>query len=122
MGMSNFATNPDPLGIGLKERAREHNRQYAAQNRELGRRNGQLVSFSLPNYLADPTMDAFKQSLYENADKVGGSALPQSQFGESTTFSPEQGPLASLERARRGYDVPGNASLEGLQRVMGRPR
>lgn len=82
-----FAGNlNDPIGTGLKERAREHNRQYAAQSRERGRRNGQLVSFSLPNYLSDPTMDAFKQSLYDaGADRIG---VESSGPGYAGTFNP----------------------------------
>jgi hypothetical protein len=115
--------NDDPLGIGLKMRALEHNRQYEAQNRELGRRNGQLVNFGHLGPLPDLNMEAFKQALFEaGADKISAPGLSQSRFNESTaTIDDQSVPYASAEKARRGYAIPNVPSLSGLQRA-GRKR
>ncbi len=79
----------DPLGIGLRQRANESRRAYDAQNRELGKAHGQLVSFSNLGPLSDPMWDAFKQAYREQGvSKMTGGSLPMSQFGESTVFDP----------------------------------
>lgn len=65
----------DPLGIGLRQRANASRQAYEAQNRELGRQNGQLVSFSNLGPLSDPMWDAFKQAYHERGvDKFSGAA------------------------------------------------
>ena len=116
--------NDDPLGIGLKMRALEHNRQYKDKNRELGRANGQLVSFGSLGPLPDLNMEAFKQSLFEaGADKIQAPGLSPSMFGESTaTIDENSVPYASMERQRMGYDVPNMPSMGGLKRSAGRKR
>lgn len=77
---------PDPLGIGLRQRAREHTQRFQDTNRELGKQHGQLVSFSNLGPLSDPAWDAFKQAMYEQGvDKVG---VDTGGSGYSPTFNP----------------------------------
>jgi hypothetical protein len=117
--------NDDPLGIGLKMRALEHNRQYAAKNRELARANGQLVSFSNLGPLPDLNMEAFKQSLFEaGADKIQAPGLTPSSLGNETTatIDNQSVPYASAEKQRMGYDIPNMPSMGGLRRAGKRKR
>jgi len=77
--------NDDPLGISLRQRAYEAKQAYDAQNRELAKQHGQLVSFSNLGPLSDPMWDAWKQSYADQGiDAMRGGSLPESRFGETT--------------------------------------
>jgi hypothetical protein len=119
----------DPLGLGLRQRAREYRQGYEDDNRELAKQHGQLVSFSHIGPLKDSAWDAWQQALDEQgvdnladasvgAKKFGWSpmgpgALSQSRFGESTTFDENQ---VGLDERAPFAQAPlrGRPSLRGL--------
>ena len=107
-----FNSQDDPLGLGLRQRARDAHAAYTEQNRELGRQNGQLVSFSNLGPLSDPMWDAFKQAYHEQGvGQFAGGSLPQSRFNEMTPFydatygadvmHPAQQAMASMKKSAK---------------------
>ena len=85
MFSNNVGTTPDPLGLGLRQRAYAAQRAFEDENREVGKQHGQLVSFSNLGPLKDPMWAAYQQALSERGvGKLVGGSLPMSRFNEST--------------------------------------
>jgi len=127
-----MAFNDDPLGLGLRQRATSAKQAYEAQNRELAKQSGQLVSFSNLGPLGDPQWDAFRQALAERGvTKVaGGEGLPMARFGmPAGQVSPgldlaEQASMPEAAKSRRlgtaaefQNPSPAKAALRSVQRA-----
>lgn len=117
--------NDDPLGLGLRQRARDAKAAYDAQNRELARQNGQLVSFSNLGPISDPQWDAFKQALYEQGvDTVaGGAGLSNSRFGANDIYGGStavEGQTPITEMERRGGHGAQTAARQAFQSMRRR--
>jgi hypothetical protein len=67
-------SNPDPLGLSLRQRAADRN--------QLARNQQQGVSFGHLGPLSDPMWDAFKESM--RGTRVGNINLPASQYDVQT--------------------------------------
>jgi hypothetical protein len=84
--------NSDPLGLGLRQRAAEHQQRFAQQGQENARAQGQLVNFGQLGPLKDPMWDAMFQSWDEaGVDKVGDA----STGARKGMFAPSQGQVTS---------------------------
>lgn len=93
-------TNPDPLGIGARQRAADANQRFRNQQ--------QGVSFGHIGPLSDPMWDAFKQILSESNARVRGPVgTGKSQYDVRT-----------VDPAVRGLSVGGPGVVQGAQKVQ----
>lgn len=101
--------NDDPLGIGLRQRARDY--QSSVNPTGLG----------MQGPLQDPAWEGLKQALFENADHVGGMGGMQPSYGPRSSTAIQQGrmqpPAGRPMPPSNGNPLLAHPAIKALQRT-----